>query len=178
VIAAANARLFFALWPDTVTATAITTNLDNVVPKPEGQRVATEKLHLTLAFLGVVTADAQHCLIQAAQQINSGCFDLTLDGYGYFPKPNVIWYGPTVIPPPLAQLQIQLRERLRGCGITPDDRPFTPHMTVVRKARNGVLPQHSEPLRWPVSEFCLAASVTYATGAQYQIVRRWPLRAY
>ncbi len=50
-------RLFFALWPDPPTRTALAMLVDGL-PLVGGRRVPAENLHLTLAFLGNVDEGA------------------------------------------------------------------------------------------------------------------------
>ncbi len=62
-------------------------------------------------------------------------FDIAFGGAGVFPPrgaPRVLWIGVTEGAAALTSLQSEIAERIRGLGLTFDDRPFHPHLTVGR----------------------------------------------
>jgi 2'-5' RNA ligase len=171
-------RLFFALWPEPETAQAIWRAAATLVPKGVGRRLPPEHIHLTLAFLGSIEDARQDCVIQAAQDIQAEAFTLQLDEAGHFPRPQVVWVGTRQMPSALKTLQTKLvSELMRQCGFEPETRPFVPHITLWRKVRRVDLPESLDSVSWPVSRFVLARSRTLPTGAEYSIVREWPLAA-
>jgi 2'-5' RNA ligase len=97
-------------------------------------------LHLTLKFLGEV--DASHmgpiasCMTATVQRYHP--FSVTLCGVGVFPhesSPRVLWVGIEDETECLRQLQQTLEAELAQIGYLPDDRPFTPHLTLARLKR-------------------------------------------
>ncbi len=94
-------------------------------------------LHLTLKFLGNVDEeqieDIKECLANAGQEINT--FLLKSTEIGIFPNinyPRVVWLGfsdPTRL---LHKLEENIENQLQKIGFQPEDRKFTPHLTIGR----------------------------------------------
>ena len=84
-----------------------------------------------------------------------------------------LWVAqPRQVPNALFALVSQLQQNLLVCGLEPEKRRYHPHLTLARKAP-AIEPEPVE-LRWPVSEFVLAASGS-GRRPSYRIIRRWPL---
>lgn len=62
-------------------------------PEDAGRPVAAANLHLTLAFLGEVSADKQRALSAMAGRIRQPGFTLTLDDAGQWLRSRVVWLG-------------------------------------------------------------------------------------
>lgn len=80
-------RLFFALWPPEPVQVAIAECADTA--GISGRRVATERVHLTLAFLGNVDSAAVAHLETLAGVIEAHAFELVLTRYGHFPRAGI-----------------------------------------------------------------------------------------
>lgn len=167
-------RLFFALWPDAELQRALY-KVGRAIAPPGGKPMAAHNLHITLAFLGTIDADKRLCMEKAADAIQLPPFELALDCAGFWPRPQVVWLGCREVPPPLAALAGQLNGAMAACGMTPESRPYSPHLTVLRKARQGPRQLDINTVSWAVGDFVLVQSLTLPEGAQYQVVRRWPL---
>lgn len=168
-------RLFFALWPDAALCKAIDTLSLGLVGK-RARRVTAANLHITLAFPGSVPRATSECLEAGATAISGAPFVLDIDRIGYWPRPRILWAGPTHTPPQLWSLVGALRQVLEQCGITPETRPFQAHLTLARKISRGVSADRIEPLQWAIDGFCLVESVTAPTGPEYRVLQTWPLR--
>lgn len=168
-------RLFFALWPSAALQSELMRRARKALRPGGGRAVATDKLHLTLAFLGSVDARAQACMEAAAEGVRGEPFALSFDQLGHFPRPRVIWAGVSQVPAALGALVQDLTRALLPCGYRPESRPFQAHVTLMRKAARGPRPTAIEPLVWPVEDFALVESLTLPEGAQYRVLRRWPL---
>ena len=126
--------------------------------------------------MGTASAEQQACYSRIADAVRGRSFTLELDQFGHFPRPQVVWLGPSQIPAALADLQRALVDELaRHCGYVPESRPFAPHITVWRKVRRFRQPESVTTTSWAVSEFVLASSRTLETGAEYSVLRRWSL---
>jgi 2'-5' RNA ligase len=167
-------RLFFALWPGEALQRTLY-ELGRAVAPPGGKPMAAQNLHITLAFLGTIDDDKRNCMEKSAAAIRLPPFELRLDCAGYWPRPQVVWLGCREVPQPLAALAGQLNTAMAACGLTPESRPYSPHLTVLRKARQGPRQLDMDTVHWPVGDFVLVQSLTLPEGAQYQVVRRWPL---
>lgn len=166
-------RLFFALWPDETTRRAIA-GLSGSLPS-RVRRVPAANLHITLVFLGNVSGKQQEELVAGAGRIECPAFSLLLDRIDWWRKPRIIHAAPTDVPETLLQLVGSLRQLAVDAGISIDQRPYRPHVTLARKVRYaGNLPAPA-PVRWPVDDFCLVRSETLPEGARYDVIwHRYP----
>lgn len=110
-----------------------------------------ENYHLTLAFLGEIGEAQAHDAITAldAACAGTGPVELQSEGLGHFGRPNdaTLWLGITPTPE-LVGLCDRVRVELRAAGLSFDDKPFRPHITLARRARlpRGPLPELAFPL--------------------------------
>lgn len=168
-------RLFFALWPDEPTRHALV-HAQRALRHVAGRPLNPHDLHITLAFLGQVDEARLACVEAAAEAISCTPFSLELDRRGAWPGPRVAWLAPSSVPPDLAGLVDALWQGLAGCGFTREARPFSPHVTLLRKA--GQLPdtELTTAIPWVAESFVLAESVSGPAVPRYRIRRRWPLQ--
>lgn len=168
-------RLFFALWPEDAARAELTAVLTPLLVGISGRVVNASQWHLTLEFLGTLYVAQRECAERAASHVTAAAFDLALTQFGYFHKPQVVWVGAAASPPALAGLVDDLRGGLRACGLTVDERPYVPHMTVLRKVRRKPHLPEFAGVRWRVNNFVLVRSTIDARGARYDVVKTWPL---
>ncbi|WP_343464321.1 RNA 2',3'-cyclic phosphodiesterase [Pantoea sp.] len=169
-------RLFFALeLPTALQQTLVQWRADNF-PSEAGKPVAAANLHLTLAFLGEVSAATSQTLQQLAARIQQPGFTLDLDDAGHWPRPGVVWLGCQRAPRGLLQLASLLRAQAARHGCAQGTQPFHPHVTLLRHATSPVaLPPRGFHWQLQVTHFALFAS-TYAQGrTRYKRLARWPL---
>ena len=166
-------RLFFALWPQPELREQLA-RLARDVPA-EASPVADHNLHLTLVFLGNITADARNCLSATAAELRAPRFTLTLDQVGYWPQPRVLWLGVNHIPDALLTLVGGLNAVLAKCGLTPESRSYQPHITLRRKAERPQGELLVQPLEWKAESFCLVESSNETNGMVYRILNSWNL---
>ena len=94
-----------------------------------------ENLHLTLKFLGNI-AESQVEPITAALRHPLGLFSpctISAKGLGVLPdfrRPKILWVGLTG--DQLVQLAAEIESALMPIGFTPENRAFTPHLTIGR----------------------------------------------
>ena len=103
-----------------------------------------ENLHVTLIFLGDVSAEEVPAICKAAQEASSTIkpFEASVRGVGCFPdqrRPRILWAG-------ISEGTTQLRElldltsiQLEGLGFRREERIYTPHITIgrVRQSQRG-----------------------------------------
>lgn len=167
-------RLFFALWPPDELRPSLGALARAHVP-PRARAVAAGNLHITLAFVGAVTAETRACLEGAAATVAGAPFELVLDRIGAWPGPGILWLAPSAIPPALGQLAGDLQQALQPCGYRPEARAYQPHVTLARKLKGPFPGATVPPLHWPVRDFVLVESLSTPAGPGYQVRRRWPL---
>ena len=103
--------------------------------------VDTQNMHLTVRFLGDIQPSMVDQIYEQMKQVTFSHFQIELDGIGAFPKPaypRVVWAGIRNGAKELKNVFEQLEPRLRGLGFQPDNKGFSPHLTIarVRSGRN------------------------------------------
>lgn len=171
-------RVFFALWPDDAARQQIMGCFhQSVFASQPGRPVTAENLHLTLHYMGQLELPVIAELQQVAAQIEPIEFSLTLDRFGSFPAAGVLWLGCSKIPETLVHLHQTLASQLLAAGIEPDQRPFQPHVTLMRHYRQALTAEQSslaQPLDWAVKQFALLESVSSAQGVVYRPLALYP----
>jgi 2'-5' RNA ligase len=106
------------------------TGADAAWTRPEG-------VHLTLKFLGEVpdvkVPEIRKAL--AAAVAGTGTCRVEIKGAGAFPNtksPRVVWLGVAGERERLATLQASVEQAMQVLGFEPEDRTFSPHLTVAR----------------------------------------------
>ncbi|MDE2195972.1 MAG: RNA 2',3'-cyclic phosphodiesterase [Gammaproteobacteria bacterium] len=171
-------RLFFALWPDAAVRQVIYKETRQTVRASGGKPVPPENFHITLAFLGSVDTAVADAAREAAAGIHGQGFHLSLDRLGFWHEPRVVWLGASDVPPAGRRLAASLLDALHTCGLTPDPKPFLPHVTLVRKVSRPGDPGPAPVIHWPVEAFVLVRSITRAQGSEYRLLDSWRLTAW
>ena len=165
-------RVFFALWPDDATRSALVRATKGAVRLCGGRPIAKERLHVTVAFLGEVTAE-QLASVRGAAPVAVGAFDLTLDLLGVWPQSRVLWLAGRDVPDALNALERELWTRLEQRGFKREERIYRPHLTLARRARP--VEEEVPPVTWPVTELALVESIPDGRNVHYEVLERWPL---
>lgn len=168
-------RLFFALSPDAALRqriAGVSLQLERG-QAPGGRRLAPDRYHLTLQFLGdfqPLRPSVVDAARQAADSIQLPAFDLSLDHAGSFPGSNVWWLGTHGVAPGLQALWDALGAALAGAGVqVKSSQRFAPHLTIRRDVRRQVEPLAIGPLHWTVRDFVLFDSIP---GQPYEALHR------
>ena len=101
--------------------------------------VERENIHLTLKFLGNVSAPRLGEVKSALQQVIFSAFTAEIKGAGAFPNlnhMNVVWVGVNEGWSQVEQIYEQVEKLLSGLGFRREHRPFSPHITIAR-VRSG-----------------------------------------
>ena len=139
-----------------------------------------ENLHLTVSFLGQVAPDRIAAIEQALTGIHSPPLSLELNGAGAFPRAGIL-YAQIKPTPALVSLANQVFRAMETCGFPREQRPYTPHITLARIKNSGSnlhLREPSDPAfhqRFETHELHLYESLTLPQGAQYKVLRAFPL---
>jgi RNA 2',3'-cyclic 3'-phosphodiesterase len=161
------------------------------LPRASGVRwVTPDQLHITLKFLGEVPEQrlgtVQGVVTDAAAEIAP--FTIQLAGLGAFPtprSPRVLWCGVQDEQQACGRWVAAADPRFAALGYEPEERAFTPHLTLGRSkdpsgaaAMRDVLARLKGPPmpRMEVTEVVLFESRLRPTGAVYVPVLRAPLR--
>jgi 2'-5' RNA ligase len=164
-------RIFFAIWPPAAAARALAQWAREAQRLTGGTLTAEEKIHLTLAFLG----EADHTrAIAAGRRLQAEPHALPMEEARYWRDNHIVWAGPRETPPPLAALFKRLELELYKEDFILERRPFTAHVTLIRKARAAKLPP-LPAVDWPVREFLLVRSQLSSAGSAYEPLERFAL---
>jgi 2'-5' RNA ligase len=143
-----------------------------------------DALHITLHFLGDVTASHADALLCAlADPLSVPAFDATLGEVGTFPprgSPRVVWVGLAGGREQALAVHEALATRLQAAGIAPafEPRGYTPHLTLGRfkptpdrgrsvlRAIGGIPPPQA---RWRVDHVTLYESDLSENRARYAV---------
>lgn len=98
----------------------------------KGNFTRKENLHLTVVFIGETDQGAR--IQEVIKQIQSAPFRLTMGGFGRFPRPggDIYWVG-VDSNPELIDLYQELYGRLSSQGLSLENRPYRPHLTLGRR---------------------------------------------
>jgi 2'-5' RNA ligase len=152
----------------------------------EAKWVNIKQLHLTLRFIGEVDDRVFLKIKESLSGISEAPFSLTLGGVGCFPPrrpPRVLWIGIEKCDT-LLSLAAKIEHTLvEKCGIEPEGRAFSPHITIARFRETkpaGVSEYvtrhqsfHTES--FPVDVFHLYSSTLTPAGAEHRRECSYPL---
>lgn len=117
--------------------------LDQIIGQLQGRLpsvpvrwVPAKNIHLTIKFLGNVSIANLEVLKKVLQTEAShhASFEISVGDLGAFPsirRPRVVWVG-VEAPPELLTVQRGVETELARLGYAPENRPFSPHLTLGR----------------------------------------------
>jgi 2'-5' RNA ligase len=170
-----SVRLFFALWPDPATRAALAEATRYAHALYGGRATRIDTLHLTLRFLGDVAPARIAPLCAGAAGIRARAFTLAFDHMDCWRHNRIACLGASETPTPLAELVAELETLAIALGLSPQTRPYRPHITLARRATCGQENPAPQKLLWTARDFVLVRSSLRAAGARYQQLGRWPL---
>lgn len=101
---------------------------------PEARWARPESLHVTLKFIGEQTEEQVAAVTERLRGIAAKGMEIRFQGYGFFPTakaPRVFWIGIEAAPE-LLELASTIDSALGELRIPPEDRAFSPHLTLAR----------------------------------------------
>ena len=138
-----------------------------------GRVTRIETIHLTLAFLGDVAQERLPIL--KSLPVKGGKFVLPIDTARYWKHNQIVWVGPSAIPPALAEAAASLESVLKKNQFRTEERPYAAHITLIRKARAPQSIPALPAITWPASEAVLVRSQLSGKGSRYEVLQRYPL---
>lgn len=174
-------RLFVALRPPAAMRDALLAQMGGV---PGARWQDGEQLHLTLRFIGEVDRPLAEDIAAALGAVTHPRPAITLSGVGTFDrkgKPHTLWAG-IVRDAGLRALRERVARALSRVGIAPEERAFTPHITLARLDRSAgpVEPflaraAYLSSLPAVLDSFLLYESSLGHGGSSYSVIARYPL---
>ena len=136
-------RLFVAveIAPDVVAAVVeliarLQQRAKRLAPKAHLTWVTTERIHVTVRFIGQVEPAKADAICEAlASPLDVPPFDVTVACAGTFPAkgpPRVVWAGLRNGRDGLVSIEKEVTARLARLGFEAEDRPYNPHLTLAR----------------------------------------------
>jgi 2'-5' RNA ligase len=174
-------RLFVAIRPPG----AIRIRLIAAMGGISGARWQTDdQIHLTLRFIGEVDRHRARDIHAALGAVHHPQFEIEVSGLSTFDRrgqAETVWAGVTP-QEPLRKLHNKVDQALTRVGVDPEQRAYTPHITLARLNRSAGpvrdLIQESGGLRtepFAIDSFVLYESRLTPEGAVYSEVERYPL---
>ena len=149
-----------------------------------GRAVVPRNWHLTLRFLGDTDTERHRRLTEALRAIDPGpAFELAFGGLGAFPRParaTVLWVGIGDGAREMRALAEKLEAAARAAGFAPEEKAFSPHLTVSRVNPPADLRRDVERTppfggRMTVDAFVLFRSHLGGGPPRYEEMERYPL---
>lgn len=179
-------RLFFALWPSAAESAALAAWQSPLRELYGGRPMRADTLHATLVFLGNVPGHRLEALSLAAQETDFAEFTLNLTSAHYWGHNHIVYAAPAEVPRQLERLANGLTSSLRKHRFRVEDRPYKPHITLLRNAKwagaergadQPVLGHAEAPdmpplplVRWRMCRFALVKSLSDEEGARYEVL--------
>jgi 2'-5' RNA ligase len=189
-----NRRLFIALEPPPAVRrrlVAIQSEMKQLAGRSadDVRWVGADNLHVTLQFLGAVPEERVEAVKAALAAVAAGASPLRLElrGGGAFPharKPRVLWAGLAGDVARLSELAASIGAALAPLGFPPEDRAFSPHVTLGRSRDARGAPRLAAAIAgtasssgpsWRVVEVELVQSHLSPAGSRYEAIARSPL---
>ncbi len=127
-----------------------------------GRFTPEENMHLTLAFIGDYPEAGP--VLEALSGLAFSPFELTLEGLGCF---GDLWWAGLKGSAPLEALARRVRRALAEAEIPFDRKRFSPHVTLLRKAKGAVPPLRLQSAEMTVEAFTLMRSDRGKNGMLY-----------
>ncbi len=152
---------------------------------PGARWVDPENYHLTLRFIGDVDGTIARDVTQMLGVVERRPFEINFNGLKHFggKKPRAI-IAMASANGPLAELQAEHERILQRLGLPPEQRKFTPHVTLAR-LRDASSHEVADYLSvrgafktppFPITRFVLFSSRASTGGGPYVIEAAYPLR--
>ena len=157
-------RLFIGISPSDTVRAELSRFSEEMRRKVPGRYAPPELYHLTLAFLGERAEESLPALhsLMADTVATVSPFSVRLAGTGSFGLPrNAILYAAISPSAELNTLACTLRQKLEQAGESYDPTPFTPHITLARKALipERTVMERPAPLSFSITGITLFHSV-------------------
>ena len=163
-------RLFLALWPDAAVRDQLREWRDAWSWPRGATPVHTDKLHLTLHFLGNLPGERLPELLDGFS-VPFRPFSLQL-GRAELWHNGIAVLSPDSEPKPLLDLHANLTQAVLALGLQAEARRYRPHVTMARRATGAAIPQSGPPIDWAIDHYALVESRP-GNGGGYTVLREY-----
>lgn len=140
-------RLFIALDIDDAIRERISRFVEGVRNfAPEARWMTPESMHVTLKFIGEQPEESVMQIENSFAGISAFGAAIHFQGYGFFPgakSARVFWVGMEA-GPELAAMAGLVDDKIAQLGISKEERPFSPHLTLARSAGGSGSPHRNK----------------------------------
>lgn len=171
-------RCFLGLDLDANSKLAIEAWREKALP-PFEKPVPAANFHVTSVFLGQVTPVQLEPVLADMDNLDVTPFSMQFNMLGYWSKPAIFWLGCTHPHDSAGRLAQWLSSCVKRHGLSIENRPYVPHITLVRKARAAPpTPLFPPDFTLRFDTVHLFESVSGQHGVRYESRERWhlPLR--
>ena len=176
-------RAFIAVVPPDEILNSMERFLSRLRPMADYKWVNRSQLHLTLRFLGEIAPEIFDGIKLKLDDVRMAPFRISLDHSGAFPnvsRAKVLWISGETGSEELKNLAAQAEQIAVSCGLAPESRKFSPHLTIARTRVEGNIPddliramKDTPVFSWQCSEFVLMQSQLTPRGPIYTIVKKY-----
>jgi len=180
-------RAFVAVVPSDEILNAMEKYLSRLRPLADFKWVNRSQLHITLRFLGEILPKVFDDIKTKLENIRAAPFNISIDHSGAFPnfsRAKVLWISGETGSEELKQLAAQTEQIAVSCGLAPESRKFSPHLTIARARVDGNVPEEliqamkdTPVLSWQCKNFVLMKSQLTPKGPIYTQAGEYVLRA-
>ena len=164
------ARMFIALWPDDAVRRQLATWRDSWCWPRSATPVRSERLHMTLHFIGEIEPEK---IPELADSLS-----MPFDGFTLQFGRSLMWpHGiavlePNSVPAQLLELHARLSKSLQRHAQPVDTRPFRPHVTLARRSNGAAHTRPDPAIAWSIDRYALMES-TLGLNGHYTVVREF-----
>jgi RNA 2',3'-cyclic 3'-phosphodiesterase len=145
-----------------------------------------EQWHVTLQFLGETGESRFSCIVQQLHAVVANPVEISLAKPGFFERAKV-FHVEVQTANTLLALHRETEAALRSCGIQPEARAYSPHITLARGKAGSSQPEFKRlqqaiekysSVAFPsftAKEFLLYQSFTGQAGSRYEVRERFSL---
>lgn len=169
-------RVFFAIFPNKFVQDQLTHQTGILESTCGGRKVKSQHMHLTLLFLGNVSAHRIETLQQAVKNILAEKFELSLEEIRCWKQSQIVYIQAKRFPAELFSLVNSLKSVLSEAGFSFDKRAYKPHITLIRKATHQARIDLTKPIKWHVNQWFLVQSKQTDYGIDYIPLSQWCLK--
>lgn len=124
---------------------AIQDRLSKIIP--QARLTSSDKIHLTLAFVGEQPEEFRPKLTEIMQNAAKDVptFEVTpayIDGFPTLHNPNILWVGVKGDIDKILLIRERIKDGLVGLNLPVDERRFTPHITIAKLNRPINIDKH------------------------------------
>lgn len=167
-------KYFFALSPDASSRMQIQHIMKRLPADPALKLQTTANLHQTLLFLGQLDQQQINALLKHTDSLHFSTIDMQFDHLSYWAEPKIFCLTSRAPSTELYNLVNQLEHIAGEADIKVDVKPYRPHITLARKAKE-TLAVPIAPVRFKAEQLILMKSVSTEHGPQYQPMMHWPI---